>query len=77
MTKVGAVRACRLESPTNVITLTKVATIDNMAAKPAPPHFTKLFLTRKARRLDQANSAAIVIDVVKPSKPDMVHLQKH
>jgi len=58
-------------------TLIEVATIDKRPAKPAPHHFTKLLFACQARRLDQANSTAIVMDVVKLSKTDMVHLQKH
>jgi hypothetical protein len=56
-----------------MITLTAVTAADNRAAKPAPPHFTKLFFAREARRLDQANSAAAGINVIKASRAGMAH----
>ncbi len=53
-----------------MITLARVTTIDNRAARPVAPHFKKLFFARQLRRLYHANSAAVVIDIVKPSKLD-------
>src|SRR5258707_3606750 len=55
-----------------MITPARLTAIDNRAARPAAPHFKKLFFACQLRRLDQANSAAAVIDIVKPRKLDMV-----
>src|SRR5258708_40002889 len=55
-----------------MITPARLTAIDNRAARPAAPHFKKLFFACRLRRLDQANSAAAVIDIVKPRKLDMV-----
>jgi hypothetical protein len=55
------------------IALTKVPAADNRAAKPVPPHFMKPFFARQARRLNQANSVAMMINVARASKSRMVH----
>jgi hypothetical protein len=56
-----------------MITLAEARVADNRAAKPAPPHFRKLFFAREARRLNHANSAAAAINVAKASKSGMAH----
>jgi hypothetical protein len=56
-----------------MITLTKLTAADNRAAKPAPPHFKKLFFARQARRTDHADSTAAVIKIGKTRKSSMEH----
>ena len=64
-------RAYSLNSPTIMIRLIRLATVDNSTARLAPPHFMKPFFVRHARRPSQASSVAMMINIAKASNSNI------
>src|SRR5262249_49755800 len=62
----GALRACCLTVPTIVSAAANDTATANTAASPMTPHFTNLFLIRKARTADHTSDVAAASIVVKP-----------